>query len=526
MTNCLIVSKKILHLLNIPCSKAYLRDSLLSHPEKNSLLSISDTLSNYQVESMAIKVDKKKLPQLPLPCVVQVSKPENDYFQVLVSLDKDKVIFFDENGKRNSTSSEDFLNNWTGVVLLVEAGEHAIEPEVQKRQREKITRIGLLAVFSISLLFWAFMALSIDSLYQVGVIFPISYLALKIGGLVVGVFLLWYDVDRANPLLQRFCTGGKRINCNAVLGSSASSFLGTDLNLSALSFSYFLAGLFLLLITSFSRNALILLGYISLASLPIVIFSIYYQAKVLKNWCRFCLLVDLILVLEIMVWALGGLYGEPFDLTLLPAFTALFVTGLLVWIRIKPLLTLKKDLLESKSSLIKFKSQTGLFETLLVRSKKLNNLPVGIGILFKSESAKYQVIKVCNPYCGPCARTHPILEQLYKAGNIDLQILFTPGGGWEDIKTKTIGHFLAIADQEDNEQTHRALDEWYGGNKDYDSFANKYRLNGELYKQEDKISVMRDWCDSERIRYTPTIFVNGYELPSSYNAEDLLHILT
>lgn len=526
MTNCFRVSKRILELLKIPYSRAYLRDALLSHPVNHSLLSISDTLFNYQVDSMPVKVDKKKLAQLSLPCVVQVSRDGKHFFQVLVSLQEDEVVLFDENGKRKSTSRDEIMENWTGVALMVEADEHSFEPDVQKRKRERVTRIGLLVLLGISLLLWAGTGLSIESFSQSDVVFPIMYLALKMGGLVIGIFLLWYEVDRSNPFLQRFCTGGKRINCDAVLGSTASRFLSAEISLSTLAFSYFLAGAILLLIGSFSTSSLAFLGYVSAATLPIVIFSLYYQAKVLKNWCRFCLLVDGVLVLEMAVMALGKFYREPFDFSLLPIFVGVFVIVLIAWIRVKPLLSLKKDLLQSKSSLIKFKSQPGIFETLLAQSKKITIPPDDMGIIFKGEFAKHKVIKVCSPYCGPCSEIHPILEKLYKAGNIDLQILFTPGGGWEDPRTKTIGHLLAIAEQGDPEQIHRALDEWHGGDKDYESFAEKYRLNGELLRQEDKIAAMRNWCDTAGIRYTPTIFVNGHQLPSSYNAEDLIHILT
>ena len=107
-----------------------------------------------------------------------------------------------------------------------------------------------------------------------------------------------------------------------------------------------------------------------------------------------------------------------------------------------------------------------------------------------------------------------------------MQIIFVPGESWEDLRTKTISHILAIDDQGDTEKTLRALDDWYGGDKKYEAFAEKYRLNGELLQQKDKIAAMRSWSEFEGIRYTPTIFVNGLELPSSYLPEDLIYTLT
>ncbi|MGS2737720.1 hypothetical protein [Sinomicrobium sp. M5D2P17] len=50
-------------------------------------------------------------------------------------------------------------------------------------------------------------------------------------------------------------------------------------------------------------------------------------------------------------------------------------------------------------------------------------------------------------------------------------------------------------------------------------------MNGELEEQRIKITAMRQWCDIENITQTPTIFINGYELPKEYLVEDLKEVL-
>ena len=74
--------------------------------------------------------------------------------------------------------------------------------------------------------------------------------------------------------------------------------------------------------------------------------------------------------------------------------------------------------------------------------------------------------------------------------------------------------------------TKHALDDWYlSDKKDYDVFAAKYPMNGELSKQEEKINLMDKWCKQMKIKATPTIFLNGYQLPDAYNIEDLQYFL-
>jgi thiol-disulfide isomerase/thioredoxin len=206
-------------------------------------------------------------------------------------------------------------------------------------------------------------------------------------------------------------------------------------------------------------------------------------------------------------------------------FSCVFLVSVLAWVTLKPYLNAQNDLYATKSKLAKVLSNKEHFDYLLNNSRRITSNPEGLGIFLKGANPKYHVLKVCNPYCGPCARTHPLLEQLYEAGNIDLQIVFVPGGG-DEVRIKTIRHLLGIASQGDLEKTRQALDEWYGQEKkDYEAFAAKYPLKGELAKQESNIKAMLDWADKEQIDHTPTIFINGYELPSTYAVEDLKYVL-
>ena len=50
-------------------------------------------------------------------------------------------------------------------------------------------------------------------------------------------------------------------------------------------------------------------------------------------------------------------------------------------------------------------------------------------------------------------------------------------------------------------------------------------MNGELSKQGEKINLMDKWCKQMKIKATPTIFLNGYQLPDAYNIEDLQYFL-
>lgn len=280
-----------------------------------------------------------------------------------------------------------------------------------------------------------------------------------------------------------------------------------------------------MLLTSFSGSGLQLLGYLSLSGVFIIPISIYYQWAKIRKWCVLCLWISAVLLAEILLSQIFLVNTGSVQFQELALYSFLFIGVLVAWLSLKPYFLTEKEFQKQKSKLARFLSNTDIFDHFLSGSRRISNNPEGLGILLKGENAKYHVLKVCNPYCGPCAKTHPILEELYESGNIDLQVIFHPGG--EDaIKLKTISHIMAVTAKANQEEIQQALDNWYlPEKKDYEEFAAKYPMNGELKAQETNIQAMMNWCELENISYTPTIFINGYELPKAYTVEDLKYIL-
>jgi protein-disulfide isomerase len=110
--------------------------------------------------------------------------------------------------------------------------------------------------------------------------------------------------------------------------------------------------------------------------------------------------------------------------------------------------------------------------------------------------------------------------------NIKVKIIFSVPKDRTSTASKVVGHLMALYEKNNNEMIKHALDDWYNADKkDYDAFAAKYRLNGELQKQGEKLEMMEKWCEETVIHFTPTIFVNGYQLPEVYKLDDLKHLL-
>ena len=179
-----------------------------------------------------------------------------------------------------------------------------------------------------------------------------------------------------------------------------------------------------------------------------------------------------------------------------------------------------------KRELYKMKYNKEVFSTLLQKQKAVTVPASGLGIVVGNPDAQHTLVKVCNPYCGPCAKAHKIIEELIHTKDVRVQIIFTASDDGNDIKALPVKHLMAIYKKGDPELIRRALDDWYNASvKDYETFKAKYPLSeDDLEKEGGQLTAMRTWCDGADISFTPTFFVDGHQLPNLYTVKDLKHL--
>jgi len=380
--------KRILHLQEVPFTNYYLKDTLDSHPEPESLLAISDTLAKYKIDSLAVQISEEKLDQMPLPCIVQISGDAHPFFSCLTEVSQNTVEYLDLAGKNRKIPRNEFVSRWTGVTLIVEKGENSAEPGYKGRRKGQLIYRSLFILLGIVGIVWVvgiLSGLSGDLFHSIG---SFSLFTFKSAGLVISAILLWSEVDKDNSAIKEFCTGGKNVDCNTVIGSYS---IGGLISLSNLAFAYFFSGFFLLVLTSFSGSGLQLLSYLSLAGLFIVPVSIYYQGIKIKKWCVLCLWISAVLVLEVLVSQLLFVNLGPLGLSELALFSLLFTGAMLAWLSLKPYLLAKNELQSQKRKLGKFLLNREVFDYFLSGSRKLTNNPEGLGILLKGQKPIFQL---------------------------------------------------------------------------------------------------------------------------------------
>ena len=462
-------------------------------------------------------------------------------FAVVTNIGYDKVEYLSEKGSSIKLLIDNFLKLWTGVVLLTETYGKSREGDLVLNQRKQFfarLRLPVIITVLLSLAAWV--------MYRnlaIAPIPPINYSILTllyIAGCTVSVLLLIQTIDKDNPLVNKICAlANTNSHCNDVLESPAAKLFGI-ISWSEVGFVFFSVNLLCLL---FDSQVTELMLWINIAALPYTIWSVYYQGKIAKQWCVFCLSIQALLWLCFITLFTAGVSLNLMKLTNIPyinlihsiVFFALPIIGL--WFAI-PFIKKAHLLSPVIQELNSIKANEHIFEAVL---KTQNKIEIGENvksIVFGNPEASFEITMVTNPYCGPCALMHQKLEALLMQYSdfLQLNIIYAVGNyKTEDSETtkqfaekrnQAISVLTGIYLKYGVENSMPIYKEWYDGAKnDIDSFIKKYPVDTEKARVDEIMSYHNEWCEMVKIEGTPTIYVNGYELPNWYKVEDLKYFI-
>lgn len=518
---------RLLECLKIKFTRKYISESLQNHPNYPSLLSISDTLIKLKIESISLKTSADKLSSIPVPFVTLLNE-NGEKFITVTAVTDNSVTYFLDSKKAISKPLPAFLKKWNPVVLIAETTDESGETDyVVNKQQQRINSYKIPSILILGVIFFIGMLTQQSSQITINLLIRLTSIGfLKLAGVTLCSLLLWYEIDSANPILKKICSVGNRTNCDSVLNSAQAKVFGM-ISWSEIGFFYFAGGLLFLLFSHDKNNALVILGWLNLIALPYTIFSVYYQWRIVKQWCILCLSVQAALFSEFLI---NIFTANQFDFELkisIFSFLFSFLLPVICWYLLKPIFLTLETNKSQKRELNRFKYDTEIFNSLLPKQKLINKSINGIGITIGNPDAANTIIKVCSPYCGPCARAHPEIEKLiHESNDIKAQIIFTASEDEYDEKNKPISHLLAIASLGNAKLTEQALDNWYSSpRKNYELFAEQFPIEGGLSMQSQQVKLMSEWCKETGIAFTPTFFINGYQLPDVYHIEDLKYLL-
>jgi uncharacterized membrane protein len=508
-----------------------IKKDIEANPYYPSLLALSDTFGRYNITNEAFKVSTKDFDQLasdtPFVAFTKIPSIGTD-FVLITKISEQSISYFHKNKKVETVPKEEFLQRYKEVIWKAQLNEQSGDADYEKKHQEEKTeqnkKIAWISTAILGLFLIIVANISHENTFSI-----VSITFLKIIGVITSCLLLAYEVDKNNPFVKNICSIGGQSNCDAVLSSKAAKIGG--ISWGEIGFFYFIATTLGLLMPNLSYEVKVTcLAIANILAVPYIFFSIYYQWRIIKQWCPLCLTIQFILASE-LIWSVFTVWQYPF-INILQAPILLFILfcvfiPVISWYALKSIITKAKDHDLYLSAYKRLQYNPDIFNSLLHQQSQAPHGWQELGIDIGNPNAKNIIIKVCNPYCVPCEKSHIELENILKYNkDIKLKVIFITRNSDFDKGSFVVKHLLAIAAEGNMSKTESALDDWYlNVEKDYDLFATKYPMNGQLKAQAAKIEAMSKWCDITDVTHTPTIFINGFRLPESYKIEELKYIL-
>lgn len=502
----------LLSLLKVKHTNRFSNNYYNEHPHKNNLYGISKMLSDYGIKNAGIRIkDKEKdIWEIESPFITLSG---GDFVVVRdVSLTKVKYIW---QGKDISSSINEFISVWSGIVLLLEPSLEAIEPEYNKNrkialfhQMQTILFLGAVAIF----LCIGYIS---NSVYNNFGIIILSLLNLL--GVYIGFSLVQKQLKIHSHYADKICTLFSKSDCNNILESKAAK-IGGVIGWSEVGLGYFIANVFIL---SFLPSFIFYFAWINLLALPYSFWSVWYQKFKAQQWCPLCLIVQVLLWLIFVANIIFGNIQQP-DFTWSNIILILCIYGIpIIGINI---LTAKlsdgNKVIAIQQEINSFKAQEKVFTTILSSQPYYETSKEDSNILFGNPQASLFITILTNPYCNPCAQMHTRVDSFLNEmkDKVCIQYIFSSFNK----ELEPTARNLIAAYQKNQSSAQTIYKDWFEkGIRQNDAFFNDFHLETHSFQAEDEFQRHETWKEKTQLIVTPTILVNGFKLPENYKIEDL-----
>lgn len=508
--------------LNIPISERYCKKIVSSHADYPSLLSIADGLNILGIEHEIGRIDGDHLKEVPFPYVIitELNQPEPYLIKNLKTLEELKL--------------GSVLDSWRGLVLKVEVN-NSIKNEENNRQLKIDQFIKRVVVSSVL----AAVGLITISVIQSFSLFNAALISSIISGLILGYVLFAKEIGIKYKVVETFCNSSTKLNCDRILNSEEAKLFGL-FSLSEVVFSYFIFQVSVFVFSTLYAPSVYIwpLVFGALLTIPVAIFSLYYQYVVAKTWCRLCLAVNAILGIQLLIFALGYVNNQ---ILLSNIQVVAFLNSLGIFILATTIVALFKYISverveglsnETKSNRVKY--NTDVFTYLLSKGKRIDIGQFEKEITLGAVDSPTHLLLILNLHCYPCKLAFNSVVELLNSYpdslRVSVRFIFS---GDNRVKGMPISTYLIrywetkiFGKSNAPNKTQKLLEDWFSS-MDPNLFIARHKI--EVPEEVEIIQGIEldhyKWTTKNRISQTPSFFLNGYPLPRDYSINDLSMLL-
>ncbi|WP_264529134.1 vitamin K epoxide reductase family protein [Flavobacterium sp. N502540] len=499
--------EKLLELNNYDKLKNEFEEIFLSHPNYPSLFALTDTLDLLAIENIAANVPKDQLLELPESFLALCKEKV-----VLVFKSEKNIKIVDQDEVKQTLSFDEFSSDWNGIIVAIEPNESKIIKD------KKYDLNGLKYIFPL-------LSLVLLSVFMNDyTLFDFIFLGTTIAGLIVSVFIVRENFGIKNTVVSKWCTIGANVSCDSVIKSEKNNFI-KGINFPELPLIFFSTSLLSVLLQPSMSS--VFLGFLSVLSFPVLLFSFWIQKFQIKKWCVLCLIISFLITIQGVVWLSQNGFSLSFTSGIFVLFFVLLVSIYSIWKLIKPFI---KDSIETGYGLKqmkKFKRNYSLFNFLSKEVPVLDGFEDLKSLNFGNKDAELHLSIIVSPSCGHCHKAFQESLALVSKfpERVFLRVLFNINPENNDNPYKVVVERLLMINKTEPSKITEAISDWHIKNLDLKQWTEKWNVNLVTMMVNYEIQKQYDWCLKNEFNYTPVKIVNGRLHPNEYDISELKYFL-
>lgn len=509
MKNSLFV--KLIKVLGVKYTTHYINKYYRTHPYHDSLYGLSQMCTHYSIENEAIQMDAEDTLNLDVPFITYI----NNEFAIVLTKKKDLIEIYTDREDITYLHKDEYIQKCSGITLLINKTPASCEPNYTKHHwLNLLSQIRTWILLSVPIIVYSWYLI----FYSSHIAFN-AYLYVVIPNILAALFsllLIRKELNIKDQITDNICSFRANYNCTAVLNSSASKLFGI-LSWAEIGFSYFITNIFIILFFPY------LLTYYmigTLLAIPYTIWSFLYQKIIIKTWCPLCvgiqLLIWIIVIMNIMFIKIN--FQSPWWPNV--------ITAILIYLAVLSLTSIIKEYVYKlnrfkhvNEKLYQYLHKTEIFHSLLLQKPFYDFNNISLPMRWGKINSNNILTVFLNPHCVPCAIMHNMLVALTKEDiNICIQYVFLSEN------PNVLKFLMASYINNSPECFIHIITEWFTAINKEEFIKNyNYDLNednvSQMYKQHD------DLLKRIGVTKTPTLMLNGHELPEIYSIKDLYYFI-
>ncbi|WP_025741357.1 vitamin K epoxide reductase family protein [Aquimarina pacifica] len=477
------------------------------HPNYPSFQSITDTLDYFNIDNIAVEVPVEALDQLP-KSFISLIKSENTEEIVSVIKNDNTIELKHIERKKKKYTFEEFTEIWNPKVIAVESGTK------QTLSFDQSWIQGILIIALLAGLATLFFTRTWD-LYQ------LVFFCLSIFGSVFSLMALRESLGIQSKVTHQFCTTVGNTNCGDVINNNSGK-LFKNFTLADAGIVFFGSLVCYQVLYGFT-NILCIPVFLGI---PVVLYSLYSQALIIKKWCAICLFMGSVSIgLAIIAFRL---FSFTIPLMSIAYFLVLGSIFTLLYLFIKEKIVDNKKLKSENLKLNQFKRDENIFNHLLSTSEKIKDTqPIENEIVLGNPNAPIQIISLTNPMCGYCKDAFAAYARVYKSMGDQLQIRIRLSVRSNDLESQATQIALRLFEIYENSGTETFVDAYTNWFEDrtYSTWIKKYSPPKNNNTHLEILKKQTQWLENNALTYTPATLINDTLYPKKYDYKEFFHFI-